>query len=265
MKYDLLVIGGGPAGLTAAIYARVRNKTALVLSNQPTASPLCKAEIIDNYPGLPHVSGLVLVEHLLGQARELGAEFMTGRVTNLMPMGAGVMAAVGTDVAEGTSAILCTGVARATPLTGEERLLGRGVSYCATCDGMLYRGKSVAVAGDAPDWEAEAAWLESIGCQVTKVRLAGLQILGKDRVTGVRTAAGIQVPCEGVFLLRASVAPAQMVPGLELEGSYIKTDPHMATNLPGIYAAGDCTGLPLQLAKAVGQGQMAAHWALNRE
>ena len=82
---------------------------------------------------------------------------------------------------------------------------------------------------------------------------------------GVRTAAGVRVPCEGVFLLRASIAPTQMVPGLELEGGYIKVDAHMATNLPGIYAAGDCTGQPLQLAKAVGQGQIAAHWALNRE
>ena len=265
MKYDLLIVGGGPAGLTAAIHARARNKSVLVISNEPTASPLCRAAVMDNYPGLPHISGQELETRLLAQARELGADLRVGRVLNLMPMGDTVMASIGSDVAEASAAILCTGVTRATPLVGEERLLGRGVSYCATCDGMLYRGKDIVVAGDAPDWQEESAWLASIGCRTTEVKLAGLQILGEHKVDGVRTAAGVRVPCEGVFLLRASIAPTQMVPGLELEGGYIKVDAHMATNLPGIYAAGDCTGQPLQLAKAVGQGQIAAHWALNRE
>ncbi len=94
-------------------------------------------------------------------------------------------------------------------------------------------------------------------------RLAGLEILGEDRVNGVRTAAGEAVPCDGVFLLRASIAPAQLAPGLEMEGGYIKVDGRMATSLPGVYAAGDCTGQPLQLARAVGQGQTAAHFALE--
>ena len=108
-----------------------------------------------------------------------------------------------------------------------------------------------------------AEYLRSIGCQVTTVRLPGLHILGEDRVQGVRTAQGEEIPCQGVFLLRASIAPTQMVPGLELDGNYVKVNAFMATNLPGVYAAGDCTGQPLQLAKAVGQGQIAAHHALG--
>ncbi len=262
MKYDLLVVGGGPAGLTAAIHARARDKSVLVVSNEPTASPLCKAPEMDNYPGLPHVSGLELVERLVAQATELGAEIRRGRVLNLMPMGDTVMASVGSEVVEASAAVLAVGVARAVQLKGEERLLGRGVSYCATCDGMFYRNRPIVVAGNAPDLEEETEYLRSIGCQVTEVKLTGLEILGEDKVSAVRLPDGSEIPCDGVFLLRSAIAPTQMVPGLELEDGYIKVDSRMSTNLPGVFAAGDCTGQPLQLAKAVGQGQLAAHWAL---
>lgn len=263
MKYDLLVVGAGPAGLTAAIQARARNKTVLVVSNEPTASPLCKAPQMDNYPGIPHVTGLELVERMVEQAKELGAEFKIGRVLSLMPMGDTVMVSIGSDFAEASAVILATGVSRAAPLKGEEELLGRGVSYCATCDGRFYRGRPIVVAGDAPDLEEETEWLRSIGCAVTSVRLPGLEILGDSKVTGVRTAKGEEIPCDAVFLLRASIAPSQLAAGLELDGNYIRVNSRMATNLPGVYAAGDCTGQPLQLAKAVGQGQLAAHYALG--
>ena len=264
MNYDLLIVGGGPAGLSAAIHARARNKSALVISNDPLASPLCKAPAMANYPGLPGVTGLELVERLAAQAKHMGARFMPGRALSVMPLGNTVMVSVENDAVEGSAAILAPGVSRAAPLPGEEALLGRGVSYCATCDGMFYRGKSVVCAGDAPNFDEEAEFLRSIGCEVTVKRLAGLSILGEDRVTGVRDAAGALTPCQGVFLLRASIAPARLAPGLEMDGSYIKVDAHMATNLPGVYAAGDCTGQPLQLAKAVGQGQIAAHFSLER-
>jgi thioredoxin reductase (NADPH) len=263
MKYDLLVVGAGPAGLTAAIQARARNKTVLVVSNEPTASPLCKAPQMDNYPGIPHVTGLELVERMVEQAKELGAEFKIGRVLSLMPMGDTVMVSIGSDFAEASAVILATGVSRAAPLKGEEELLGRGVSYCATCDGRFYRGRPIVVAGDAPDLEEETEWLRSIGCAVTSVRLPGLEILGDSKVTGVRTAKGEEIPCDAVFLLRASIAPSQLAAGLELDGNYIRVNSRMSTNLPGVYAAGDCTGQPLQLAKAVGQGQLAAHYALG--
>lgn len=262
MKYDLLIVGGGPAGLTAAIQGRARGKSVLVVTNEPTASPLCRAPQMDNYPGLPGVTGLELVEKLMAQAESMGAEIRRGRVLSLMSLGDTVMASIGSDVAEASAAILAVGVARATPLKGEEALLGRGVSYCATCDGMFYRGRPIVVAGDAPDLEEETEYLRSIGCLVTACRLPGLEILGGDRVTGVRLPDGTEIPCDGVFLLRASIAPTQLAPGLELADGYIKTDHRMATNLPRIYAAGDCTGQPLQLAKAVGQGQLAAHWAM---
>jgi len=128
---------------------------------------------------------------------------------------------------------------------------------------MLYRNKPIVCAGDAPNFAEEVEFLRSIGCQATEAKLAGLEILGTDRVTGVRDAKGEEIPCDGVFLLRASIAPAQLVPGLDLEDGYIKVDGRMSAGLPGVFAAGDCTGQPLQLAKAVGQGQIAAHFAIE--
>ena len=263
MKYDLLVVGGGPAGLTAAIHARARDKSALVISNEPTASPLGRAPRMANYPGLPNVTGLELIERLVEQAKDLGVEFRQGRALSVMPMGKSVMVSVENDIAEGQAVILALGVSRAAPLKGETELLGHGVSYCATCDGMFYRGKAVVCAGNAPNFADEAEFLRSIGCKVTETKLQGLEILGENKVTGVRTAAGEEISCDGVFLLRSSIAPAHLAPGLALEDGYIKVNARMATNLPRVFAAGDCTGQPLQLAKAVGQGQIAAHFAME--
>ena len=198
MKYDLLIVGGGPAGLTAAIHARARDKSVLVVSNDPMASPLCRAPAMANYPGLPGVTGRELVERLVKQAGNLGAELKRGRALSVMPMGGSVMVSVENDAVEGRAVILAPGVSRAAPLQGEAELLGRGVSYCATCDGMFYRGKSVVCAGDAPGFEEEVEFLRSIGCGVAVKRLAGLSILGEGRVTGVRDAAGEETPCDGV-------------------------------------------------------------------
>lgn len=263
MKYDVIIIGGGPAGLTAAIQSRVRDRSVLVVTNDPAASPLYRAPAMENYPGLLHVSGAQLLETLTAQARALGAEFRSGRALGVMPMGDSSLVSIGSDVEEAGAVILAMGVARAEPLRGEREYLGRGVSYCATCDGMFYRGKPVIVAGNAPDLPEETEYLRKIGCLVTEVPLPGLTILGGDSVTGVRTARGEEIPCAGVFLLRSTLVPDQLVPGLELEDGYIRADRQMRTNLPGVFAAGDCTGQPLQLAKAVGEGQMAAHSAMR--
>ena len=168
--------------------------------------------------------------------------------------------------------VLAAGVARGKKFAGEAELLGRGVSYCATCDGMLYRGKPVAVVGRSPDAPEEANFLKNLGCQVTYlapkrpealdadipfVQTGTVSIQGQLTVTGL-TANGESIPCAGVFILRPAVAPTDLLPTLATANGAIQVDRSMATNLPGVFAAGDCTGAPYQIAQAAGEGQVAA-------
>ena len=270
MVYDMIVLGSGPAGLAAAIAARGRDKSVLVIGNRWQDSPLAKAERVDNYPGLPGRTGLELLEEFHRHAEEMGVEFVVGRAVALMAWN-GFSATVGSQVYQGSALILAPGVVRQAKYPGEMEYLGRGVSYCATCDGMLYRNKPVVVVGLAPDAPHEANYLKSLGCQVVYVspsrpqgledipfiQAAKLAVKGEGTVTSLE-ADGVDLPCSGVFILRRAVAPTDLLPTLETEEGVIKVDRRMATNMAGVFAAGDCTGGSLQVSKAVGEGHVAA-------
>lgn len=271
MTYDIIVLGSGPAGLSAALGARGRGKTVLVIGNRWQDSPLAKAELVDNYLGMPGVTGAEMLEAFTGQVREAGAEFITGRAVSLMAYN-GFMVTVGSEFYQSRALILAPGVIRTAKYPGEGEFLGRGVSYCATCDGMLYRNKDVVVVGRAKDAPHEANYLRSIGCKVTYVannrpdgldeaipfvKGARLEVRGGQTVTAL-VADGQEVPCAGVFILRDAVAPTDLLSQLETEKGVIKVNRAMATNVEGVFAAGDCTGAPLQIAKAVGEGHIAA-------
>ena len=258
MRYDILVLGGGPAGLSAAVTARVRSQSVLVIGNRWQDSPLARAERVDNYLGLPARTGVQMLEEFYQHAQDLGVEFVTGRVVSAMNWN-GWHLTVGSQVYGGAALILAPGVVRTAKYPGEETYLGRGVSYCATCDGMLYRNKSVVVLGLSADAPAEAEYLRSLGCQVTYLapkKSDKLEIKGEQTVTAVNSG-GEDIPCDGVFILREAVAPTDLFPGLETQRGAIVVDRRMATNLPGLFAAGDCTGAPLQVSKAVGEGLIA--------
>ncbi|HHT16761.1 MAG TPA: NAD(P)/FAD-dependent oxidoreductase [Papillibacter sp.] len=254
--YDIVVIGSGPAGLSAAITAKMRNKSVAVVSNNRTDSGLYKAAKVDNYPGFPAVSGAELLNKFSMHAAGIGAEMIRGRVTSVLPMGNQFGVSYGAEMVSAKALVIATGVVQSSVFPGEEALLGSGVSYCATCDGMLYRGKKVCVVSLTPEAEEEAAFLESIGCEVVRLTTKKIVINGEHKVTSV-TADGEEIPCEGVFILRPSIAPAMLVPGLLMADGHIQVDPKMRTNIPGVFAAGDCTGAPYQVAKAVGEGLVA--------
>ena len=271
MRYDVIVLGGGPAGLSAAVAARGRNKSVLVVGNRWQDSPLARAERVDNYLGLPGVTGMELLEQFRRHAEEMGADFVLGRVISLMAWN-GFHLTVDSELYEGETLVLAPGVVRQAKYPGEAEYLGRGVSYCATCDGMLYRGKPVAVVGRSGDAPREAAYLKSLGCQVVYVapkrptalepdipfiQANRLEIAGAQTVTTL-VADGAPIPCSGVFILRDAVAPTDLLPQLETLGGSIRVDRSMATSIPGVFAAGDCTGGPLQVSKAVGEGLIAA-------
>ena len=270
MEYDVVVLGSGPAGLAAAVAAQGRNKKVLVIGNRWEDSPLAKAERVDNYLGLSGLTGREMLEVFHRHAVDAGAEMVTGRVISLMEWD-GFMLTVGSDVYQGKVLVLAPGVVRQAKFPGEQEYLGRGVSYCATCDGMLYRGKQVIVVGRSKDAPHEANFLKGLGCQVTYVaqkepegldteipvvKANRLEVEGSETVTAL-IADGERLPCDGVFILRDAVASTDLLPQLATENGAIVVDRAMATNVPGVFAAGDCTGGPLQIAKAVGEGHIA--------
>ena len=271
MNYDIIVLGSGPAGLSAAVTARGRNKSVLVIGNRWQDSPLARAERVDNYLGMPGMTGMEMLEAFQRHAQEMGVKLVTGKVLSIMEW-EGFHLTVGSQVYQGSALILAPGVVRQAKFPGEETYLGRGVSYCATCDGMLYRNKPVAVVGRSKDAPHEAAYLKSLGCQVVYVapkrpdeleedipfiQAAKLAIKGEQTVTALE-ADGADIPVNGVFILREAVAPGDLLPGLTLQNGAIQVERNMATSVPGVFAAGDATGAPLQVSKAVGEGLIAA-------
>ena len=262
--YDVIVIGSGPAGLSAAINVRQRGGSVLCVGLAMENNPLWKAEQVDNYLGLPGKSGKELLEIYYKHAKEMGVEFAKERVLNAFANGDTWMISAGSQVFEAYSLVFAGGISRGKKFPGEEQFLGRGVSYCATCDGMLYRGKKVTVIAFGSADKEEAEFLESIGCEVSYFeKPKSVEISGEKTVTTV-TVDGQKIETACVFILRPSLTPAELFPSVELEGNYIRVDREMQTNLPGLYAAGDCTGLPLQVAKGVGEGLVAGQKAMAR-
>lgn len=268
---DLIIIGSGPAAWSCALTARQRNLTCAVVSAEANAGWLVKAEQVDNYPGLPRVSGQEMLRIFRQQAEDMGVQIVTGVARQVQPLGDMFMTLVGNDILESKAVVLAMGALRPRLLPGEEELLGQGVSWCGTCDGMFYRGKEVAVLSSWHGGIEEYDFLSRLASRVDYYAMAAHEIPGhvhlcagtpkslarEDGRIRLTTSEGT-ASYDGVFIFRPAVAPDQMLPGLALEGAFITVDRYMRTNLPQVYAAGDCTGHPLQIAKAVGEGNIAA-------
>lgn len=262
--YDVIVIGNGPAGLSAAINVRQRNGSVLVIGLPQKGSLLYKTEEIDNYPGLEKISGKDLLEKMTQHAAHKGADFVEERVLSAMPLGETWMVSAGPNVYTSRKVVFAGGVSRGKTYPGEDQFLGRGVSYCATCDGMMYKNKKIVIIGYSDADREEVDFLKSLSPDVTYFQKPRrVTIEGDQKVSGL-VVDGEQIEADGIFILRPALSPASIFPGLELEGGYIKVDADQATNLPGLYAAGDCTGGPLQVAKAVGDGLTAGQAAMKK-
>ena len=273
-RYDIAIIGTGPAGLSAAITATIRNKKVLLLGSRALSEKLGKAHEIRNYLGFPAVSGEALAEAFTAHLDSMGITITEKRINAVYAMGDWFALQSGDEMLEASSVILATGVVQGKPLPGETELLGRGVSYCATCDAPLYRGKSVAVVGYSPREEAEAAFLSEVCGEVFYFPMYSGNIsslpksvcIVREKVTAVetqdekkllRTKENVYY-VDGVFILREAVAPGQLVPGLEMNGPHVTANRRMETSIPGIFACGDISGLPYQYIKAAGEGNVAA-------
>ena len=259
MVFDSLVIGGGPAAISAALTLRARNKTVGVISGGIDDIPLSRSHKIANYPGMPEISGREMLLRMEEQAQRSGAELIRGRATSVLNMGDSFGVAVGAEFYQGSTVILCTGVRSGKEFPGEKELLGRGVSYCVTCDGMLYRGRDVCLVGFTADTESEAELLRNMGCRVEMFtdKKAAYAVEGDTSVTALRVGEKT-FPCQAVFILRSGTAPDTLLEGLAMDGAHIAADAEKRTSVPGVFAAGDCIGGPYQVAKAVGDGNIAA-------
>lgn len=272
-RYDIAIIGTGPAGLSAALTAKVRNKSILLIGSKNSSVKVEKAHEIQNYLGLPRIAGADMQKAFLDHVASMDIEITEGRVSTVYAMGDYYSLQVGEEMVEASSVILATGVVQGKPLPGEEEFLGRGVSYCATCDAALYKGKKTIVVAYAKKEEAEANFLAEMAGEVVYIPMYKEEVEVSDKVkvvkaipkeiTGALKANALvtdqgTLETDGIFILREAVAPGQLVPGLETDGPHVKVDVSMKTNLAGCFACGDIAGIPYQYIKSAGQGNVAA-------
>ena len=277
----IIIIGSGPAGVSAALYAVRAGADTTVLTKGPGA--LDRAEKIENYYGFAQpVSGAELERRSIENAKRLGAKFVAAEAVGLTYTDQLTVETLGGDY-PADAVILAMGASRAAPrIPGFAGLEGHGVSWCAACDAFFYRGKDVAVLGSGEYALHEVQELLPVVKSVTlltngapltaqfppEVRVLPQKveaILGETVVTGVQLSGGETLAVSGVFAalgVAGSTALARKL-GAEVDGSRIVVDEKMQTTVPGLYAAGDCTGGLLQVAKAVYEGAQAATEAVK--
>lgn len=277
--YDIAVVGGGPAGLSATITGRIRNKEIVLFEHFDFGYKLQKAHIVDNYPGIPQITGKGLIQQMAAHCQAYGPTVVREKVLNVFP-GEVFTLLTSSGTYEARAVILATGVVNTLVFPGEKDYQGRGVSYCATCDGLFFRDKKVAVVAYSSEGEHEAEYLGELCRQVyylpqyeakpesfmranVKVLTANPQAIKGDGHVDTLVTDQDELKVDGVFILRQSDPVENILPGLELDGEVIKVNRDMSTNIPGVFAAGDCTGKPLQIAKATGEGLVAVLSAIT--
>ena len=288
--YDIIIVGGGPAGLTAAIYARRAGKSVLVIEKEGFGGQMTHSPKIENYPGYKQISGNELADAMLDQALSLGAEIEINEVTRI---GGGSVKKVCTEYGdfEGKTVIIAAGVRhRRLNVPGEEDFIGGGISFCAVCDGAFYAGKNVAVIGGGNSAMQEAIMLSEHCTHVTVIQdmpyLTGEKALsdiieakdnisvmyncrvvafsGETEFSGVNVLQGGEeslVPCDGCFIAIGLIPGNKMADELTAldKYGYIVSDEKCLTDEPGVFAAGDCrTKAVRQITTAVSDGATAA-------
>lgn len=279
-RYDIAIIGSGVAGISAAINAKVRNKKFIIFGSKEISTKLAKAHKVNNYLGMYGKSGAEMQEAFKNHLEAMEISITEEKINNIYAMGEYFTLMANDKMYEATSIILATGVNFGKPLVGEEMYLGKGVGYCATCDAGLYRDKVVTIIAYSKHEEAEANFTATLASKVYYipmykeevevevddsieiVRDIPVEIVGEKTVNRVVLKNG-EIETDGVFILRDSISPGQLVPGLKLDGNHVEVDRLMKTNIDGCYAAGDIVGAPYQYIKAAGEGNIAALSAVS--
>lgn len=289
-RYDLIIIGAGPAGLSAAIYASRGGLNTLVVDRGATGGQTLLSDDIENYPGIPHTDGYSLAVNMEKQARSFGATIISDEITSLNLIGEEKRFALKNhgDISS-RAVIIATGAkARKLGVEREEELIGKGISYCATCDGGFFKNKSVAVVGGGDTALTDALYLSRFAKEVflihrrTSFRAAAI-LIERLKSSSVKVVAPAvvkslvgtplssvevkhedgsrkNVPVNGLFVAVGRVPDTDFIGGvLATDNGYISTDERMKTSLEGVYAAGDVRKTPLrQIVTACADGAIAA-------
>lgn len=292
--YDVIIIGAGPAGMTAAVYTSRANMSTLMLERGVPGGQMANTEDVENFPGFEHILGPELSTKMFDHSRKFGAEYAYGDVKSVEDGDPYKKVVLGKKEYLAKSVIVATGSSyRKIGIPGEERLSGRGVSWCAVCDGAFFKGKELVVIGGGDSAVEEASYLTRFATKVTVIHRRDQlraqkilqqrafdnekinfiwnhtveEVLGEDKVSGVRIKNTVtneeqEFPCEGVFIYVGMDPISQAVTGLGIlnENGYVLTnDADMSTAVPGIFAAGDVREKTLrQIVTATGDGSQAA-------
>ena len=277
-RIDIAIVGSGPAGISAALNAKIRNKTFKVFGTKEISPKLVKAHQINNYLGFYGKSGKEIRDEFAKHLEAMDIEITEEKINNIYSMGDYFALMGSKNTYEATTVILATGVNFGKPLKGEIELLGKGVGYCATCDAPLYKDKIVTIIAYNKHEESEANFLAQVASKVYYIPMykeevevdesieiikdTPVEIVGEQFVQKL-ILKNNEIETDGLFILRDSISPGQLVPGLELDKNHVQVDRKMATNLKGCFAAGDIVGIPYQYIKAAGEGNIAALSAVS--
>ncbi|GAB4411092.1 MAG: FAD-dependent oxidoreductase [Thermodesulfovibrionales bacterium] len=291
--YDIAIIGGGPAGLTAAIFAERSGLKSIIFERANVGGQVTITPVVENYPGFPNIAGKTLVEMMAKQAMEYAPILQGVEVEDIKRKDGGFEITTGRGIYTAKAVIIATGVkSKKLNISGEDRLTGRGVSYCATCDGYIYKdGKNVLVVGGGNTALTDALYLDSLGAHVTIVHrryafraemrlqqsvfqrnipvlwnsqvieIIGEKLVKKVMIEDIRSGEVREIKADGVFIAVGYEPNNEIAKrlGLELDGEgYIKVNDKQRTSMPMVYAAGDITGGIKQIVVAVSQGAVSA-------
>lgn len=272
-RYDIAIVGSGPAGLSAALNAKIRNKKFIVFGNKNLTNKLVKAPKVNNYLGFYGMNGEEIKNKFQEHLDAMEISINTERVNNIYSMGDYFALMVNEKMYEAKSLILATGMEYTKAIDGELEFLGRGVGYCATCDAPLYKEKVVTIIGYNKEAEEEARYVSELASTLyyipmykgqyelnDKIKVINdkpIEIIGGLKVNKLKLQNN-ELETDAVFVLKDTISPGQLVPGIEIEAGHIKVDRKMKTNIEGCFAAGDCVGKPYQYIKSAGEGNIAA-------
>ena len=277
-RYDIAIVGSGPAGISAALNAKIRNKSFVIFGSNELSNKLVKAHEINNYLGFYGKSGKEIQEAFSNHLKSMDIQITEEKINNIYAMGDYFALMVNDKMYEATSVILATGIQYGKLFPGEEKLLGKGVGYCATCDAPLYKNRVVTIIAYSKKEEEEANFIATLASKVYYVPMykeavevdssieivkdTPVEIIGEDKVEKLILKTR-EITTDGLFILRDSISPGQLVPGLKIVDNHVEVDRQMKTNLKGCFAAGDIVGRPYQYIKSAGEGNVAALSAVS--